>query len=599
MTQTANRPGASDSGPATDRPTIDTSTQNTAEGASTAAEFVSGHHLAEVLGVKASADIVETLGPEIARGIIRWHHREVDEVHESENLEDLLAVPVECVQAVVAGVLTRADVAAWASDTGERDPHAIVAERRAETEARRRLNTDYSPMADRTAPKPTTGLRGVLDEHADVFDSSPELTAIHQFARARGAGAWATLGGALVRAVLGVPHRVTLPPIIGGPVSLNLLLAVAGVSGGGKDLSDAAASAVIDARVSGAPTHWDPFPVGTGEGLNRTFAAAHKDTETGRAKTEFHCRSALFTVRDIGAFDALADRRGQTLVTELLKAAMGQEIGFTNATIEHRVILPAHSYRLGLTAGVQPGNGSSLLGEKAVRDGLTQRFLWFPVREGRRRPPVDEPQPISLDIPQFGVTVDPLDPDDVDRPLVHMDVAEQIRREIIAVNDAKDEDVFGRTSDPLAGHRLLARLKAAAALAVLHRRTSVDLEDWQRAGSIVAVSEAVVAEVAAASGDAAAADAAAQGRLDGHRSAAADATRTSVADQELAEKFLGILADRGDEWTPHRSLVSGVTSSRRRSIEPALCLLAERGQIERRRYEYQKGRTRDEFRATR
>ncbi|OLT32213.1 hypothetical protein BJF84_03640 [Rhodococcus sp. CUA-806] len=111
--------------------------------------------------------------------------------------------------------------------------------------------------------------------------------------------------------------------------------------------------------MSGAPTHWDPFPVGTGEGLNRTFAAAHKDTETGRAKTEFHCRSALFTVRDIGAFDALADRRGQTLVTELLKAAMGQEIGFTNATIEHRVILPAHSYRLGLTAGVQPGNGST------------------------------------------------------------------------------------------------------------------------------------------------------------------------------------------------------------------------------------------------
>ncbi|OLT32214.1 hypothetical protein BJF84_03645 [Rhodococcus sp. CUA-806] len=245
MTETANRPGASDSEPVTDRPTVDTDNQNTAEVASTAAEFVSGHHLAEVLGVKASADIVETLGPEIARSIIRWHHREVDEVHESENLEDLLAVPVESVQVVVAPVITRADVAAWASDTGERDPHAIVAERRAETEARRRLNTDYSPMADRTAPKPTTGLRGVLDEHADLFDSSPELTAIHQFARARGAGAWATLGGALVRAVLGVPHRVTLPPIIGGPVSLNLLLAVAGVSGGGKDLSDAAASAVI------------------------------------------------------------------------------------------------------------------------------------------------------------------------------------------------------------------------------------------------------------------------------------------------------------------------------------------------------------------
>lgn len=189
---------------------------------------------------------------------------------------------------------------------------------------------------------------------------------------------------------------------------MNVLLAIAGVSGAGKDIAHAVADAAVVFRRCGEPLRWPPTPIGTGEGIGRTFAIAKKSPVTGHAQTVFHSRAALFTVRDIAAFDAVSDRRGQTLMPELLKAAHGQELGHANATIENRVILPPHSYRLGLVAGVQPGNGSSLLSEKAVRDGLTQRVLWLPVRDGRRRNAAAEPAPLVVDMADFGVTIDPM-----------------------------------------------------------------------------------------------------------------------------------------------------------------------------------------------
>ncbi|AVH24588.1 hypothetical protein C5E43_27660 [Nocardia cyriacigeorgica] len=433
------------------------------------------------------------------------------------------------------------------------------------------------------------GLSAALTESAALFDASPVLRHVRRFAAARGAGELATLGNVLARAALAVPHPVTLPPIVGGPVSLNTLLVVAGVSGAGKDIAHAAAeAAVVLTRANGAAVRWEPHPVGTGEGIGRTFATGQKDPVTGTAATVFHRRSALFVVRDIAAFDALGERRGQTLVPELLKAAMGQELGHANATVEHRVILPPHSYRLALSAGVQPGNGSSLLSERSIRDGLTQRFLWLPVRDGRRREAVREPDPLRIAVPDFGVTSDPLDDDTEPPALVHLDVAEQIRREIVAVNDEKDLDPFGSSGDPLAGHRLLAQLKAAAALAVLHGRTGVDMETWQWGGALIAISDAVTAEVAARSSEAAARDAAQRGELDGHRQSAADSTRESASVEAVAQRIAGFL--KTDRWTNEGDITRKFSAQRRRFIAPALSLLTERGEVQEDLYVYKEGR---------
>lgn len=438
------------------------------------------------------------------------------------------------------------------------------------------------------APPVSGALRDVLADSAALFDSSAELRHIAAYARARGAGTWAVLGNVLVRTVLAVPHPVTLPPIIGGPVSLNLLLTIAGISGAGKDIAHAVAETAVSLNSGGVAQRWEPHPIGTGEGIGRTFAASRKDKATGQTLTEFYRRSALFVIRDIAAFDAVTERRGQTLVPELLKAAHGQELGHANATVEHRVILPPHSYRFGLSAGVQPGNGSSLLSEQSIRDGLTQRFLWLPVRDGRRRQPVREPDPLAVTVPDFGVKVDEFNDPPQPPELVHLDVAEAIRREITAVNEAKDADPFGRSGDPLAGHRLLAQLKVAAAMALLHGRTGVGLEDWQRGGAVVAVSDAVTAEVAALSATASARDAAHRGELDGHRQSAADATRETATVEAVAQRITGLLTT--DQWTNEGDITRRFSPKRREFIAPALAVLTERGQVQANSHVYQEGR---------
>ena len=125
------------------------------------------------------------------------------------------------------------------------------------------------------------------------------------------------------------------------------------------------------------------IPVGTGEGINRTYAHAERDKDgSGQVELKWHTDRALFGCRDIATVAALTARQGSTLVPELLKAYMGEELGFANADKDRRVILPMHSYRLCLSAGVQPDNGAVLLNPQAQRDGVPQRFVWTPVRPG-------------------------------------------------------------------------------------------------------------------------------------------------------------------------------------------------------------------------
>ncbi|WP_191499515.1 hypothetical protein [Mycobacterium simulans] len=363
-------------------------------------------------------------------------------------------------------------------------------------------------------------LRNVMAGNADVLASSAILTHVAQFADARGAERYATTFGVLMRAVLAVPPQVVLPPIIGGEVSMNLLLALVGASGAGKGTADKTAEATVRLSRGGrsilAPLPM--IPIGTGEGINRTYAHAERDKHgSGQVRLRWHTDRALFGCRDIATLDALIARQGSTLVPELLKAYMGEELGFANAEKDRRVILPMHTYRLCLSAGVQPDNGAVLLNDRAHRDGVPQRFIWAPVRPGiarpRRRADAGRIDPLTVAVPDFGI--DPFvvadaaldsDPDDYGpavRPLVPIGVASVIAQQIIDADAAKDADPFGRSADPLAGHRLLAQLKVAAALAILHNCTEVGPEDWQRAERLIEVSSAVARVVTAESASAA------------------------------------------------------------------------------------------------
>ncbi|MGV9858525.1 hypothetical protein ACWDTD_07715 [Gordonia sp. NPDC003425] len=191
-------------------------------------------------------------------------------------------------------------------------------------------------------------LRRISLQASDLFCSSSQLAHVAAFADARRVGRWAALNGVLMRVVLALPHNVVLPAIIGGEVSINTFLALIGVSGGGKGSADKVAAEVFRLCVGDfdhpLPRH-PILPLGTGEGINRTYAKFGTDPVTGRYRPDFHERAGLFGVRDIATLSALTGRTGTTLVPELLKASMGEELGFANADKERRVILPMDSYR--------------------------------------------------------------------------------------------------------------------------------------------------------------------------------------------------------------------------------------------------------------
>lgn len=285
------------------------------------------------------------------------------------------------------------------------------------------------------------------------------------------------------------------------------------------------------------------------------------------------------------------------MVPELLKAFMGEELGFANADAERRVILPMHSYRLCLSAGVQPANGGVLIDDQAQRDGVPQRFIWTPVRPGiartRRAADAAPVDPLTVPVPDFGTDPFALPDDDGEafdpaaRPLVPLDVAESIRQTIIDADAEKDLDPFGRCGDPLAGHRLLTQLNVAAALAILHNRTDVDAEHWEIAERLIEVSSKVADAVAVASGTAAEDDAMRQGHLDGTRQAAADDSRHETGVRALADQLDRFLTGRG--WTAHSDLRRSVSPSRRRFFDDTVTLLLDSKRIDMREHQNDKG----------
>lgn len=478
----------------------------------------------------------------------------------------------------------------------------------ARDDSEQRAADQYRARADASTPDRAAAaadamadLRKVMADNADVLTSSGVLAHVARFAEARGAERYGVLFGVAMRAVLAVPPQVVLPPTIGGEVSLNLLLAVVGSSGGGKGTTDKTAAAAVRLSLGGRRTvpMLPMLPIGTGEGINRTYAHAERDKlGSGQVGLRWHTDRALFGCRDIATLDALTVRQGSTLVPELLKAYMGEELGFANADKDRRVILPMHTYRLCLSAGVQPDNGAVLLNEQSQRDGVPQRFLWSPVRPGVARPArsatAKAVDPLTVEVPDFGIDpmrFDVAEDDDETGPydpaaqtLVPMGIGSSIAQQIIDADAAKDLDPFGRSVDPLAGHRLLAQLKLAAALAVLHNLAHVGPQDWQRAERLMAVSAAVAHVVAAYSDAAAEDDAVRQGRLDGHRLAAADDTRQTAALQTVIDRVTRYLGEQTD-WVSRGAVTRSVTGKLRRELPDALLALLDSKTIERREVE--------------
>lgn len=440
-------------------------------------------------------------------------------------------------------------------------------------------------------------LRAAMAANTELFDDSPILRHIRSFADSRGAERFGSLVGVCLHAVAAVPPCVVLPPIVRGPGSLNLFLAAVGVPGGGKGAIDDTGRLAVRFTVRGTDIpNLDMLKLGTGEGINRTYATARQDRLTRVSVVRQHADRALFGSPDIDTWAALQARKGATLVPELLGAFMGEPLGFANAGAESRVMLPSHSYRLCLSVGVQPENGSILLDGHA--SGTPQRFLWFPVRPGvaRRRRQEDDPvvPTLTVDLPDFGVypigtlstSGDPFtvaENDDggiVQAPHVVLDVDWSIAQRIIDADAAKDLDPLGRTpGDPMAGHRLFMQEKLAAVIGFLHGEARVTEENWQRAERVLAVSSAMTTASLALADASAGREAVRQGELHGVRQVAADTVRDGAKVRDVAAR---LYARVGADWDTVNASAF-ITKSKHELIESAWLLLIP-GQVEARDY---------------
>lgn len=388
---------------------------------------------------------------------------------------------------------------------------------------------------------------------ADTFwGARPELDHIRTFARARRACPWAVLGVILARITVAVPPFVVLPALVGSDASLNLFVALVATSGGGKGASEACATDAINLG------NIDTAGVGSGEGIAHLFK---RRTRTG---VEDIRTQVLMRVAEIDTLAALGDRKGATLLPELRKAWSGEDLGFAYADPTKALPLPAHSYRLALVAGVQPGRAQWVLDDAA--GGTPQRFLWLPASDPHAPDtPPPCPKPLPWTAPSWPVA-------DYLTGRVALPVCQQART-LIDANRLARLRGEGETLD---GHALLTRLKTAAALALLNQRINVNDEDWALSEVIADLSEHTRAGIVDHL------QREAQNRNQGR--AEAEATRAvliteRVEDAAIQRVCRGIHRTLKDGPKLRSDLSRKITSRDRQYLDEALDRLVQAGQI--------------------
>jgi hypothetical protein len=314
-----------------------------------------------------------------------------------------------------------------------------------------------------------------VDALVGFWSARPILQHIFDYAKSRRTSPWAVLGVELARVIARVPPTLMLPPFVGGYGSLNIFVALVGLSGAGKGGAERAAQDAIGME------HVATASVGSGEGLVHSYVKRDRKGEQ-QSITEH----MLFSVPEIDTLTAVGQRTGATLLPELRRAWSGEALGFAYADPTKR--LRVETYRLALILGVQPGRAKALLDD--ADGGTPQRFIWLPAND-RDAPEVapSTPDPEWWDCPNVlaarreGMYSVPM-----------MGVCDLAAK---TIDDAALARLRGET-EALDGHLLYAQLKTAAALALLDKRLDISEEDWLLADVVMRVSTRTREHVTAA-----------------------------------------------------------------------------------------------------
>lgn len=347
----------------------------------------------------------------------------------------------------------------------------------------------------------------------------PELKEVWWQSQLGDVSPWAVLGTILACVAGRTGPHVVLPPKggIGGPTSLNLLVAISGNTGEGKGTSSQVARGFMGA----------PYPPwrkpGTGQGIAAIFT---EQTKEGPVQVN---DTVVLNVAEIHNLGAHMSQQGATITSTLLEVYMAEELGEHYANKELRRPVREGRYRLALVAGVQPDNAGILFDHAA--SGLPQRFIWMPAHwddavlpEGDLIPPAPGPAlrafrawstvlPGTLDDSLDATGWSPSDaagglqsphgkkknePEAVPAPVkdqllvtyayaVGREIGRDQRRKRNLIK-ARNQNGQDNSGDP-DSHLLLTRIKVAALLAIwLDHTTHISDEMWELAGWVIWVS---------------------------------------------------------------------------------------------------------------
>ena len=267
---------------------------------------------------------------------------------------------------------------------------------------------NHDPVAEEAAAAKAAVADAIKAADKMFDDTTDVLRHIAAWADARGSSRVGVLVTVLMRTSLTIGPRVVIPAHLGGDnVGLSLLHALVGATSGGKGRVEAVGRDCLVLRSQGRVCRFEPVSPASGEGLVKVFAEAVNNPESRLVDTNVHTPAALLSYKDAEALAALVSRSGSTLAATLLSMYMGDHLGFFTSERARRAWLPARTYVAGLSAGVHPDNGGVLLSDGMQAVGMTHRFLWTPVRDGRPKQRGTPPPALTVDLPDFGVTTDP------------------------------------------------------------------------------------------------------------------------------------------------------------------------------------------------
>jgi hypothetical protein len=358
------------------------------------------------------------------------------------------------------------------------------------------------------------------------------LKVIYLGALSRMCAPWAVLGYCAARALTLVRPHCQLPPLIGGPGSLNWFCAITATSGGGKSSAEAVARELVNEPVL-------QRNLGSGEGVIDAYEKpANKETGEPKGRHE----AIMFVADEIDTMHALGQRSGSTLMGVVRSGFTGGTLGFSNRQAS-RLHLESHSYRMTLAVNLQPARAGALMDDK--HGGTLQRFMWFPGTDSRIDPQVPD-TPGSLILPSYSKWQYPME------IRIPYEATELIR-------DERARQMRGE-QDSLDGHALFIREKFAYALAVLDGRDEMSLDDWRLAGIASRVSDRTREWVAHELKSAAEEEATERGALIGVSQHAADESKTGMAAKRKNRIARWVLDKLGDSAMTNRQLTQAISS---------------------------------------